>query len=139
MYRQLMLAAAAGGILLAGGAGGPRAAANDAVVGERITAPAVQVPGESVFRGKGNCATCHGGDARGTPLGPDLTDGVWLHGSGTLAEITAVIRDGVMKPKQYPAPMPPMGGARLRPAEVEAVARYVLSLNPPAMPPAGER
>jgi mono/diheme cytochrome c family protein len=98
------------------------------------TAPGLQDPGRAVFEGKGNCATCHGRNARGTPLGPDLTDGQWLQISGTLQEITDVVREGIVKPKEYPAPMPPMGGARLRAAEVEAVARYVLSLNPPPAP-----
>jgi cbb3-type cytochrome c oxidase subunit III len=139
MYREFALAAAVGGILLAGGNEGVRTAGNDVVIGEQMAAPVAQDPGEAVFRGKGNCATCHGRDARGTPLGPDLTDGVWLHGSGTLAEITGIVRDGVVKPKQFPAPMPAMGGARLRPAEIEAVARYVLNLNPVAAPPTGER
>jgi cbb3-type cytochrome c oxidase subunit III len=131
MYRDLALAAAVGGMLLVGGGNdGARAVGNDVLTGERLALPMAQDPGEAVYRGKGNCVACHGRDAKGTPLGPDLTDGVWLTGTGTLAEITEVIRVGVAKPKQYPAPMPPMGGARLSPAEVEAVARYVLSLSP---------
>jgi cbb3-type cytochrome c oxidase subunit III len=128
-----------GGILLVGVDDGVRTAGNNLMIGEQMAAPVAQDPGEAVFRGKGNCATCHGRDAGGTPLGPDLKDGVWLHGSGTLAEITEIVRGGVVKPKQFPALMPPMGGARLRPAEIEAVARYVLNLNPQASPPMGER
>jgi mono/diheme cytochrome c family protein len=139
MYREFALAAAVSGILLAGGKDDERAAGTSVVIGAQMAVPVAQDPGEAVYRARGNCATCHGRDARGTPLGPDLTDGVWLHGSGTLAEITGIVRDGVVKPKQFPAPMPPMGGARLRPAEIEAVARYVLSLNPPAAPATGER
>lgn len=90
-----------------------------------------QEPGKAIFEGKGNCAACHGRDAKGTPLGPDLTDGEWLHIDGTLAEIAAIIRSGVLEPKKYPAPMPPLGGARLRDAEIDAVARYVHELQPP--------
>jgi mono/diheme cytochrome c family protein len=89
---------------------------------------AAQDPGRAVFEGKGNCATCHAKDGKGTPLGPDLTDGEWINIGGKPEEIVAVIRTGVMKPKRYPAPMPPMGGARLRDAEIEAVARYVAEL-----------
>jgi mono/diheme cytochrome c family protein len=75
---------------------------------------AAQATGKAIFEGKGNCAICHGRDAKGMPLGPDLTDGQWLQISGALAEIDSVIRNGVVKPKQYPAPMPPMGGAEHR-------------------------
>ena len=32
-------------------------------------------PGEAIFKGKGNCFTCHGREAKGTTLAPDLTDG----------------------------------------------------------------
>lgn len=88
-----------------------------------------QPDGRAVFEGKGNCATCHGIEGKGTPLGPDLTDGEWLNISGTLAEITAVVRKGIAKPRRHPAPMPPMGGARLRDDEIDAVARYVFSLS----------
>jgi mono/diheme cytochrome c family protein len=93
-----------------------------------------QEPGKAIFEGKGNCAICHGRDARGTPLGPDLTDGQWLQIPGTLESVESVIRAGVAKPKKFPGPMPPLGGARLRDAEVAAVARYVFSLNPTTEP-----
>jgi mono/diheme cytochrome c family protein len=90
---------------------------------------AAQPTGKAVFEGKGNCASCHGRDAKGTPLGPDLTDGQWIQISGALQEIRDVVRDGVLKPSKYPAPMPPMGGVRLRAAEIAAVAQYVFDLN----------
>lgn len=91
--------------------------------------PAAQPDGRAVFEGKGNCATCHGIEGKGTPLGPNLSDGEWLNISGTLDEIMTVVRQGIAKPKRHPAPMPPMGGARLRDDEIEAVARYVFSLS----------
>lgn len=109
------------------------AAVTLAASGRAAGAPA-QDAGKAIFEGKGNCATCHGKDARGTALGPDLTDGEWLHITGTAAEIAGVVREGIAKPKKFPAPMPPMGGARLRPAEIEAVARYVFELPPPPRP-----
>jgi mono/diheme cytochrome c family protein len=40
-------------------------------------------------------------------------------------EIAATIRVGVMHPKNYRAPMPPMGGAQLKADQVTAVATYV--------------
>lgn len=85
--------------------------------------------GRAIFQGKGNCVSCHGVDGRGTPLGPDLTDAEWLNIDGSLDSIRALIRAGVPKPKKYVAPMPAMGGAKLSPAELDAVARYVLELS----------
>lgn len=92
-------------------------------------APASAQQGKAVFEGKGNCWTCHGRDGRGTPLGPDLTDGAWLHGDGSADSVRAVVRAGVERPKRYPGVMPPMGGARLSAAEVDAVVAYVRSLR----------
>jgi cbb3-type cytochrome c oxidase subunit III len=89
-----------------------------------------QAAGKAIFEGKGNCATCHGREGKGTPLGPDLTDGEWLNASGSLEDLQMVIRQGVTKPKKFPAPMPAMGGARLSDDEIGAVARYVLELVP---------
>lgn len=85
-------------------------------------------PGRAIFEGKGNCWTCHGKDAKGGPLAPDLTDGEWLNVDGTAAAVRALIQKGVPQPKKHPAPMPPMGGASLSPEELDAVTAYVLSL-----------
>jgi mono/diheme cytochrome c family protein len=96
-------------------------------------ATAAQVAlGERVFHGElggGTCAGCHGSNADGTPLGPDLTGGRWLWGDGSLPTITRIITDGVPNPKEYRSPMPPMGGAQLSPAEVAAVSAYVWALE----------
>ena len=89
---------------------------------------AAQVEGRAVFEGKGNCHACHGRDATGTPLAPSLADSVWLNVDGTRESIIATIESGVPKPVQHPAPMPPMGGASLSRAEIEALADYILSL-----------
>jgi mono/diheme cytochrome c family protein len=72
---------------------------------------------------------CHGTDAKGTPLAPDLTNGKWLWGDGSLASITKIITDSVPNPKNYKSPTPPMGGARLSPSETSAVAAYVWALS----------
>lgn len=85
-------------------------------------------PGRAIFQGKGNCWTCHGKDAKGGPLAPDLTDGEWLNVDGTAAAVRALIQKGVPQPRKHPAPMPPMGGASLSPEELDAVTAYVLSL-----------
>jgi glucose/arabinose dehydrogenase/mono/diheme cytochrome c family protein len=88
--------------------------------------------GAKIFDGKiagAACEGCHGSDAKGTPLGPNLTDGKWLWGDGSLAAITKTIETGVPNPKQYNGVMPPMGGAQLSPEQLKAVASYVWSLS----------
>ena len=72
---------------------------------------------------------CHGSSGKGTPLGPDLTDSKWLWSDGSYSGIAKTITDGVMTPKEYRSPMPPMGGAQLTDDQVKAVAAYVWSLS----------
>ena len=97
--------------------------------------PAAIALGRKVFEGKAGgaiCFTCHGMNAKGTPgLGPDLTDDRWLHGDGSAAFIDSIVRNGVPKPKQSAAPMPPKGGANLDDQQVKAVVAYVQSLRKP--------
>ncbi len=88
--------------------------------------------GARVFRGQAGgatCAACHGSDAKGTPLGPDLTNGQWLWGDGSLAAITRTIAEGVAEPKRYRSPMPPMGGTELSKQDLDDVAAYVWTLG----------
>jgi cbb3-type cytochrome c oxidase subunit III len=88
--------------------------------------------GEKIFHGQeagGTCTACHGQDAKGTAMAPDLTDSEWLNGDGSLAFIEHTVTTGVPKPKSHPAPMPPMGGASLSPDQIKAVAAYVYSLS----------
>jgi mono/diheme cytochrome c family protein len=86
--------------------------------------------GRRLFTGQGGCHACHGPQATGTALGPDLTDAEWLNAAEpTMDEIMRVIREGVAQPVRYPAPMPPMGGARLTDAQIHALAAYILALN----------
>jgi mono/diheme cytochrome c family protein len=94
--------------------------------------PAQVELGDRVFHGQvggATCVRCHGSDAKGTPLGPDLTGGTWLWGDGSLPAITQTITNGVPNPKEYRAVMPPMRGAQLSPSEVSAVAAYVWALG----------
>jgi len=86
--------------------------------------------GQRLFAGQGGCHACHGPQATGTALGPDMTDGEWLNvQEPTMEGIMAVIRSGVQQPVQYPAPMPPMGGARLTDDQIHALAAYILAIN----------
>jgi mono/diheme cytochrome c family protein len=84
--------------------------------------------GDRIFHGQvggATCTGCHGGDAKGTPLGPDLTDTEWLWGDGSYASIAKTITSGVPQPKKYRSPMPPMGGAQLSPEQMSALAAYI--------------
>jgi mono/diheme cytochrome c family protein len=86
--------------------------------------------GEELFRGTAQCHTCHGPDAQGTPLAPNLTEGPWINlDTGSLEEIEENIRTGVPQPVEYPAPMPPMGGAQLTDEQIDDVAAYVYSIS----------
>ncbi len=88
--------------------------------------------GERIFLGQvggATCTGCHGADAKGTPLGPNLTDTQWLWGDGSYASIEKTITDGVPQPKKYRSPMPPMGGAQLTSDQVSALAAYIWALS----------
>lgn len=85
--------------------------------------------GRQLFTGQGGCQACHGPEAGGSQLGPDLTDGEWLHVSGPdVEELAQLITAGVPQPQQFPAPMPAMGGATLTDPQVQALAGYIASL-----------
>jgi glucose/arabinose dehydrogenase/mono/diheme cytochrome c family protein len=79
--------------------------------------------------GAAACTGCHGANATGTTLGPNLTDTQWLWGDGSYAAIAKTIAAGVPQPKQYRSPMPPKGGAELTPDQVSAVAAYIWGLS----------
>ena len=79
--------------------------------------------------GAATCVGCHGTEGTGTPLGPNLVDGDWLWGDGSLDAITNTIVAGVSKPRQYRNSMPPLGGAQLTNQQVAALAAYVWSAS----------
>jgi glucose/arabinose dehydrogenase/mono/diheme cytochrome c family protein len=88
--------------------------------------------GDRIYHGEvgaATCTGCHGANAKGTPLGPDLTDTQWLWGDGSYPAISKTITTGVSQPKQYRSPMPPMGGAQLNSDQVSAVAAYIWALS----------
>jgi mono/diheme cytochrome c family protein len=97
------------------------------------TTPEMVATGKQIFEGNGICFTCHGMDAKGTALAPDLTSGKWLWVNpaqgNMLGQIEKVVKEGVSAPKQYPAPMPPMGGAQLTDEQIRDVSAYVLSIS----------
>ncbi|MCY7329522.1 MAG: c-type cytochrome [Saprospiraceae bacterium] len=80
--------------------------------------------GELIF--KGNCVACHGQKGEGT-VGPNFTDEYWIHGGG-IKNVFKIIKYGV----------PDKGmiawQAQLKPADMQKVASYILTLegtNPP--------
>jgi glucose/arabinose dehydrogenase/mono/diheme cytochrome c family protein len=88
--------------------------------------------GDRIYHGEvggAACVGCHGANATGTPLGPDLTSKKWLWSDGSYAGILGTIRDGVSAPKEYRNPMPPMGGAQLTADQLKAVAAYIWALS----------
>ncbi len=122
--QRMMAGATMGPHEMATVGGGVTGAAECPAVDKKLVAA-----GRGIFTGPGNCQMCHGADAKGTPLAPDLTDATWLNVDGSYAAIAGLVRSGVAKPKKYPAPMPPMGGASLAAGQVCAVAAYVYSLG----------
>jgi mono/diheme cytochrome c family protein len=118
-------------LVLSGCGGGEKGPRPDTAVAAGGS-PALVALGDSIFHGQvggGTCTACHGQDAKGTPVGPNLTDNEWLHSDGSLAGITQTIMSGVPQPKNAPAPMPPKGGAALSDDQVKAVAAYEYSLS----------
>lgn len=122
---------------MTGGGVTPMKAARMAPVGTARVASAVECPpvskelvdrGRKIFTGTGNCYACHGSDAHGTAVAPNLTDTTWLNIDGSYAGIAGLVRSGVPQPKHFPTPMPPGGGAQLDQGQLCAVAAYVYSL-----------
>ena len=97
--------------------------------------PQMVALGDSIFHGQaasGTCFTCHGVDAKGTPLAPPLISHKWLTGDGSYAFIQQRITQGMPTPTPpYAAAMPPMGGASLTPEQVKAVAAYEYAISHP--------
>jgi glucose/arabinose dehydrogenase/mono/diheme cytochrome c family protein len=88
--------------------------------------------GNRIYHGQvggATCAGCHGGNGKGSPLGPDLTGKKWLWSDGSLAGIKKTINEGVMQPKNYRSPMPPRGGTQLTDDQVAALSAYVWALS----------
>lgn len=116
----------------------PLTGAPAADMAEQATAPVPAVPaadpkialGRRLYAGEiagASCSGCHGADGEGTPVGPNLVDAEWLWSKGDLAGVRRSIKDGIPKPKRFPAPMPPMGGAELTDAQTDAIAAYLIS------------
>jgi mono/diheme cytochrome c family protein len=109
-------------------AGTRQAAAQDAAAPAGAS-PAAIAKGDTIYHKSGLCYACHGTNAEGG-VGPNLTDGEWLHGDGSYDMIVATVTSGVPAEKAKKGiPMPPKGGSSITDEEVKAVAAYVYSLS----------
>lgn len=107
-----------------------RGAVSDELLLKMSQAPATVQAGAAIF--KTNCIACHGEKGEGK-IGPNLTDGVWLHG-GKPTEILKTVSDGVLS-KGMVAWEPTLGTDR-----VQDVVAFVLTLkntNVPGKAPEG--
>ncbi|HEY0977119.1 MAG TPA: cbb3-type cytochrome c oxidase N-terminal domain-containing protein, partial [Flavobacteriales bacterium] len=70
------------------------------------------------------CTPCHGADAAGseTSVGPNLIDAYWLHGGG-VKNVFRTIKYGVPEKGMI------SWKSQLQPAEIRALASYILSLQ----------
>jgi len=85
--------------------------------------------GRDLYLGPGICLACHGADGKG-PIGPDLTDSLWIHSDGSVAGILETLKSGVSdQASRSGTPMPARGGSGLTDDELAAVAAYVWSLS----------
>lgn len=104
----------------------------DASLTALLADPAQLAAGKAAF--KMNCVPCHREDGGGS-IGPNLTDGFWIHGSKP-SQIFGLITKGV------PDKGMPSWGTMLEPAQIPVLAAYVMSLKgtspPNPKPPQGE-
>ena len=107
--------------------------ARGAATVQRLTDAPSLAAGKALFENPRNmCVTCHRPDLGGL-VGPDLTDGYWLHGCG-VADIMESIRTGFPDKGMVPfGGAPPMNDLQLR-----QIASYMLSKqgSAPAKPKA---
>jgi len=75
------------------------------------------------------CVACHGAAGVGSPLGPALNDQNWVHIGGEYEEIIQITAQGVAQPRDYPAPMPPLGGGNFTQEQQRAIGAYVYALS----------
>lgn len=77
--------------------------------------------GKALFQAKA-CFACHGMNAEGNALGPNMTDNFTKHGCSE-EEIISVINKGVAGTAMVPYE------AQLKPEEVKALAQFIISLK----------
>jgi cytochrome c oxidase cbb3-type subunit 3 len=88
--------------------------------------------GKTIY--EANCVACHGAGGEGG-VGPNMTDDYWIHG-GSIKDIFKTIKNGVPEKGMI------AWSTQLRPADMQRVASYIMTMrgtNPPnAKEPQGE-
>ena len=69
-----------------------------------------------------NCVSCHGPEAQGASIGPNLTDEYWIH-KGGIKDIFKTIKNGVQEKGMIP------WGQQLSNAQIAAAATFIKSLK----------
>jgi cytochrome c oxidase cbb3-type subunit 3 len=69
-----------------------------------------------------NCVSCHGPEAQGASIGPNLTDEYWIH-KGGIKDIFKTIKNGVQEKGMIP------WGQQLSNAQIAAAATFIKSLQ----------
>jgi len=106
-------------------------ALSDEALGLMAAVPARVADGRKIF--EQFCVACHGPNGEGS-VGPNLTDGFWIHG-GKPMQIHRTVNHGVPEKGMV------AWAGQLGPTRVETVVAYVLTLkntNRPGKPPQGE-
>jgi len=95
----------------------------EGVTAEMVNAGATAWPTQA-------CIACHGPDAKGVmSLGPNLTDGTWLHSDGSYPALVNLIVTGVPQPKESAGPMLPRGGTAIDDTMVANLAAYLWAIS----------
>jgi cytochrome c oxidase cbb3-type subunit III len=76
------------------------------------------------------CGACHGDQGQGL-IGPNLTDGYWIHGKGSMMDIFEVVASGV------PAKGMPAWSKQLSPVELQKLVAFIGSLKGSNLPGKG--
>jgi mono/diheme cytochrome c family protein len=92
--------------------------------GDSADTPAERIAaGERLYQGQATCATCHGPDLQGTPMGPPLLHEVYRPSHHPDAAFHAAVRNGVQPHHWDFGPMPPL--EHLDEDEVDQIIAYV--------------
>jgi len=98
---------------------------NEDSLGKLMQNPALMTDAKALFGLR--CAPCHGANGQGL-IGPNLTDKSWIHGTGKLTDIYAVVDEGVAA-KGMPA-----WGRQLSPIELRKVVAFIGTLRGTNLP-----
>ncbi len=104
------------------------------VLGHRPHDTAAALRGRQLFAGGAGCYECHAQDGRGDPAigAPNLTDAIWLYGSGSRSDIVDTLEHGR-------AGVCPAWSGKLPPIAIRELALYVYMLSPHEAPARRER